>query len=207
MTDAERQKRTEEELFLLFSLLTRDTRHQLEQIASGYYAGSVSAWQLSDRLVQALNSSHAHATYLGRRLAGKRQPFGTADQQFAASIVIGQGQYLRGLVSDILTGRYTPKEDGTINAALAARLALYAARLRGTALESWLLNLPQATMVRWVLHPAEHCEDCISRAEGSPYDAHTIPWTPSDGSSACGVNCKCTLETVDGQAGFSAVSD
>jgi hypothetical protein len=203
VTDAAR--RDEEAIYVLWRLLARDTDHNLQEIVGGYYAGTVSVWSLSDRLVTALHEAHSHAVYLGRRLAGDRRPYGRHDQDFAASVMIGQGRYLRGLVSDIITGKYPVGADGALPADLVRRLNLYVNVLRATALHAWTLNLPAGTLVNWTLHPAEHCEDCTSRAAGGPYDAHTIPWHPADGSSACLTNCKCTLEIVGGGEGFPAV--
>jgi hypothetical protein len=52
-----------------------------------------------------------------------------------------------------------------------------------------------ALQSRRVLHPAEHCGSCIilARASWRPFGELPVPGAP--GSSECGSNCKCTLET------------
>lgn len=201
----------------MLAMQQRDLTSHMSDAARQYLQGHVSYFGLSDALTSALMGAHVQATYLGRRLSGNVGPSGLADQQFAQTVVLEQHQYLVGLINDIATGKYPLNADalsairpvgedgpvgGTLSAVLVRRIGMYAARLRGTANQSWALAQAVGTLVNWVLHPAEHCSSCEERAAGSPYDAHTIPWVPSDGSSECGVNCKCTLELVGGGSGF-----
>lgn len=53
--------------------------------------------------------------------------------------------------------------------------------------------------VEWQLEPlAQHCDDCLSYAAGSPYGPpgsgdNELDASPGDGSTACGAACKCSL--------------
>lgn len=189
-------------------MLTADTRHNLLQIVTGYYNGTVSLWQLSDALVHALRDAHAHSAYLGRRLAGNRAPFGRGDQDFAASVVIGQSRFLEGLVTAIQGGQYSGADD----AALVRRIGAYTRVLRGTAHEAWGLSLPDDTMVDWVLGPLEHCKpepgypySCVMLADGGPYPVRQMPTWPGLCQTPCVFSCGCVARTQGGQSGFPFV--
>lgn len=193
----------EEAVLLFFAQLQRDTATTLIDTCRRYLAGQISIAQLTAAFTRTLTGAHTQAAHLGRRLAGVTDPVDPTDAAFAAAVMMEQSGYLRNLIGDILGGRYPAGADGSVNGDLKRRIQMYAERLRGSANRTWLMGLPERTMVNWTLHPAEHCADCIDRADGSPYDAATIPWTPGDGSSECTVNCKCTLEVVGGgSAGF-----
>lgn len=196
LTDEDRRKKERATILALFLLLLSDTETHLRQQVALYQAGNLSIFALSTAITAALLGAHMHATYLGRRLAGILAPLGLQDQQFAQSVMAEQAAYIDGLIRAIQAGRYTDA------GGLDGRLAMYARRLLGTANLAWALSLPAGTMVDWVLSSAEHCADCVARAAGGPYDAHTIPWVPGDGQSACTVNCRCELVTVDGERGF-----
>jgi hypothetical protein len=205
VTDAEKRRRADEEAMLLglFAILSRDTVHRLREIVTAYLNSMSTFWTLSDSLVAALSDSHAHASYLGRRLAGSRTPYGHADQLFAASVMAEQSVFLQGLLQDLQAGKYA---DG-VTGALAARLAMYARALRKTANESWALNLHEGTLINWVLSdvPEKHCGRCPELAAGSPYPSHALPTYPASGELPCKVNCLCHLETVDGAGAFLPV--
>jgi hypothetical protein len=47
--------------------------------------------------------------------------------------------------------------------------------------------------VEWCLGFAEHCDDCVSLAFGSPYPYGELAQVPGDGGTACNGNCKCYL--------------
>lgn len=52
-------------------------------------------------------------------------------------------------------------------------------------------------MVEWVLEPtADHCDDCLEIAEGSPYAFSELPTIPG-GDVQCGSNCRCMLRDME----------
>jgi hypothetical protein len=51
--------------------------------------------------------------------------------------------------------------------------------------------------VEWVLEPtADHCDDCLELAEGSPYLWSELPTVPG-GDVQCGSNCRCMLRDLE----------
>ena len=202
--EAEKRKRREREaLLLLFFFLIQDTRHTLTRAVMLYLAGTLAFGDLSDALASTLTDAHAHAAYLGRRLAGARGPFGAADRQFGATIAFEQAGYLQGLLHDLESGRYAAGDDGELPGDLANRIRLYVLRCRGTALEAWSLALPPDTLINWVLGPnTNHCPSCPQFAAGSPYRADSLPTTPGSADCICLSACKCHLETLGGATAF-----
>jgi len=181
---------SDEETFLLFfQHLQADTANTLIDTYKEYLAQHISLAHLQQAFVTTLRGAHTQAAHIGRRMAGVTDPLHPADEAFAQTVMFEQARYLSGLIGDIRGGLDSQSE-------VIRRLRMYATRLLGTMNRTWAMAQPVGTMLKWVLHPAEHCQDCESRAAGGPYDAYTIPWVPGDGSSECTVNCKCTLEVV-----------
>lgn len=199
-TDEEkRRKRERDALLLLFAFLLSDAYHRLTSTIQSYIAGTLgSSWVLSDTLTEILTDAHSHAAYLGRRLAGVRNPFGSGDVRFGRSVMLGQTRYLAGLVNDLANEKYEAD-----SGALANRITLYVKRLRGTSEEAWAVALPGATLIYWVLGENEnHCPECRDLAAGSPYRADSITTTPGSGQTSCLSACRCHLRTTNGEVCF-----
>lgn len=51
--------------------------------------------------------------------------------------------------------------------------------------------------VEWILEPtADHCDDCLELATGSPYSFSELPTVPG-GDVQCGSNCRCALRDLE----------
>jgi hypothetical protein len=202
-TEEERKRKERDLILALFLLLSQDTQHTLTSRIQDYLHGSLTYFALTDALTAALMDAHAHAAYLGRRLAGNRQTFGVYDAQFSQVVMLGQSPYLQRLVTDVVTGKYTPDADGTLPGDLTSRIGMYVKRLRGTANHAWALSLPADTLIYWRLGSTEqHCTGCPPLAEGSPYTNATLPTVPCNGDTPCLTSCDCFLETETGERGF-----
>ena len=61
-------------------------------------------------------------------------------------------------------------------------------------------SLPENQLYRWVLGPVrtEHCEDCLDRDGREPmtWAEWELIGIPKAGTTACNVNCNCSLEPV-----------
>lgn len=50
------------------------------------------------------------------------------------------------------------------------------------------------TEADWELEPgADHCDDCLDNADGSPYAVDDLPTLPGIGDTQCRGNCRCTV--------------
>jgi len=206
-TEHDKKRKRREMLLALFALLLLDTHHTLNDYATRFLTGALTLTELHDALVTHLAAAHAHAAYLGRSLAGSRKPFGSADQQFAASVMFGQVLFLSGLLQDLQGGKYRAADDGTLPNALTARLWAYCVRCYGTANEAWGLTLGPDARFLWFLgvNVEHHCDVCPERQAESqvePYTLDTIPGWPGDCSTPCLWNCDCTVKTTDGEECF-----
>lgn len=134
------------------------------------------------------------------------------DIDAAVDAVSVQRPFAESFATAVAGGRYEAvSETGeaiTDTAAVARRAAAYVIALRVTANQAWIDALPGGTLFTWVLGAAEHhCGDCPSWAAGGPYGADDLPALPGDGSSECGIGCKCDLETTDGDPGLQHYDD
>lgn len=147
--------------------------------------GSIGAWRRA--MTTAITRSHtaayvaATAERLGvspRAVAGLSR----AERAELKQRIDAQLQYLAGFVDDLKAGALSMAQ-------AQARAALYAGPTRGTFYAARFPGLPfyptegseckanckcawrddGGGAFTWVLNPAEHCDDCRSRASGSPY--------------------------------------
>lgn len=82
--------------------------------------------------------------------------------------------------------------------AIVQRLTLYNERVRGTANLGAVDMLDVTDEIKWIDHKSpEECQDCVGRG-GKIYLKGTLPGVPGDGSTECGVRCRCHLELLDG---------
>lgn len=147
--------------------------------------GSIGAWRRA--MEQAIRRSQT-ASYI----AATAERLGTspslikglskAERAELDKRIAAQLKYLDGFVADLRAGKLTM-------AHAQARANLYSGATRGTFYATRypsLNNVPgdgstpclgnckctleqQGDKVYWVLHPAEHCDGCMSRAAASPY--------------------------------------
>lgn len=149
---------------------------------------------------------HTAAQVLGRQAAGALHAVDHVDAEVATYHMQGQGAFLAGFLADLEDHdpRYFDAEtegwrDGPIN----VRLQMYASRLRGTAGIAFEANSPNDAEFLWKLGASEHCADCIDIASRNPWRKGELSAFPGDGSTACKVNCHCSLERVDGAKCFT----
>lgn len=83
-----------------------------------------------------------------------------------------------------------------------ARADLYGGVVGDAMWRTWAQVLPHSAEVNWRLGVAEHCADCLSLADGSPYSApgatgpNPLPTVPRNGDTICLGNCRCYLESA-----------
>lgn len=82
----------------------------------------------------------------------------------------------------------------------AARLGMYGGSADDAFWTGFAAGLPSQARIWWTLGIAEHCEDCLGLAAGSPYDkpgtgSNPLPTLPRAGDTKCIVNCRCHLVT------------
>ena len=187
-----------------FALLHSGTRAGTAELAVSLGSGVLDAEAFGDRMAVLLEDAHTRAVVIGRHHAGDTAPEEADDRRFAELIVDAEAEYLAAFVADIAGGAYATEDGGLDVEAVAARAALYADRLVGTANEAWALTLPEETLFTWELGASDesNCEECPARAEASPYAQGDLPGYPGDNSTPCMFNCRCRLLTDAGEVSF-----
>jgi hypothetical protein len=184
--------------------LTRLLIMYLVSLTGGLVRGAaVSTWGMD--VLGALAEDHAKALAIGRAAAqgDERYTVTEMDTLGGTAIAAGEGTYLSRFADDIRNGRYGAVDDLS-TAAIDARIALYAAKLRGTATEAFVRASKPGDTFRWNLGASEHhCSEC-PEYDGGIYTAETLPAIPGDGTTECGTNCKCSLTRIsDGMTAFA----
>jgi len=101
-------------------------------------------------------------------------------------------------------GRDLKKPEYLQGAKAMQRQGMYSDGARGMYNAAFLAGADPEKAVWWVMTPAEHCEDCLRLAAGSPYrqagaegkrvaDLPELRQVPGDGQTRCVTNCKCFL--------------
>lgn len=82
---------------------------------------------------------------------------------------------------------------GTSRQNILHRIKNYALTVNAIFEAGKVRSISAESLIYWVLHPAEHCPDCLELSKRSPYTKYTLPTTPKAGVTRCLMNCKCTL--------------
>lgn len=76
------------------------------------------------------------------------------------------------------------------------RVRNYANAIRSVFESSKVLQLPDQSLIHWVLQSSNPCSECRLLKRLSPFTAETLPTTPKAGSTRCLSNCWCRLRVV-----------
>lgn len=204
MADEQTRQEQEAALLALFLLLRSETEAKLRALVTSLVAGTLTPAEFGTAFLTILEDAHAQAGYLGRQLAGVDDPFGDDDTAFGQVQAAAEDAFLQSFVADLEAGRYRNGDGELSEKAIAARAAMYAYALLGSANEAWVMSLPPTTtLIYWHLGDSEHCPDCPDLETGSPYTPETLPTYPGAGDTECGGRCRCWLSSGSGYTGFN----
>lgn len=187
--------------------LRSDVPAELANILKRAHAGEIDEETARQLLWEVEAEGHGRATYLGRVLAtgDATEKYNEFDIEFGKLQADGQQPYAEKFLSDVLSGSYNDTETGDLDAAsVEARADHYNHALRGTGNEAWTNSLATDEVIIWVLGEEDDgtCSVCPSLAEDGPYTPGTMPTWPGAGETPCVFNCRCTIVTESGKAGF-----
>jgi len=168
-----------------YGRLKRGFREALYGHMRAYDAGGITIGQLTARLKKEIADHWDQAYLLGTRAVGN--PFGISpeDSAFLKGARTTEYKFLTRFMDDI--------DKGKEKMARYDRLEMYVNSLDGMYGHGQVDGMPDNIEIDWILHPAEHCEDCLKFAAEGPYTKKTLPAVPRDGTSRCLSSCKCTL--------------
>jgi hypothetical protein len=158
------------------------THSTLEALTRQLYAGDISLSQWQIAVASELKDAHLAQSMFA---VGGRVNMGFAEFGRVGQTLREQYGFLSQFADDIAAGKVS-------EAMALSRINMYG----NAATQSYWSEYAKAStgLIDWRLGVAEHCGDCVSIANGSPYTEASLPAYPCDGSTKCLSNCKCTLE-------------
>lgn len=158
------------------------TYSTLESLTRDLFAGriNVAEWQTSTALE--IKDAHLAQAMFG---AGGRANMTPKEWGRVGGTLADEYRYLTRFANEIANGSVS-------EAQALARINQYG---NATQQSYWREYVGASSdLVYWILQPAEHCPDCLTLADGSPYKPGDLPTVPGAGSTRCRGNCKCVLE-------------
>src|SRR5688572_18567369 len=145
------------------------THSTLENLTRRSYAGDINLAQWQVGVASELKDAHlAQAMYA----VGGRDNMGFAEFGRVGQTLREQYAFLDKFAADIAAGNVS-------EAQALARANMYG----NAATQSYWAEYAKASkgLINWRLGAAEHCGDCVSIANGSPYTEASLPAYPCDG--------------------------
>ena len=150
-----------------------------DTLASG---GSIGSWRREMERAIRLSQTASYIAAVKDRTGVMPKGLSRVERKELDARIAVQVKYLDGFAADLRAGKLSPAQ-------AAARANLYAGAVRGAYYAARYLGLNaypgdgstpckgncKCTLeerdgkIWWVLHPAEHCDGCVSRASASPY--------------------------------------
>lgn len=152
-------------------------------IADAYASRAITKREFERQMRGLIMDSHVMASAAAN---GGLDQLTASDLRDIRARVRAQYRYLDGFLRDLSTG--TQRLDGTFR----RRAELYGLAARETYVEHDRGNMRALgyTEERNVLHPADHCDECVEYAERGRVPIGT---TPPPGQRLCRARCRCTM--------------
>ena len=177
-------------------------------ILERYINGGLSAESAQDLFLSLATDNHRAAHILGQEVAAVQVVVPGLASDRGRMLGLTELDYFRGFLNalDGTDARYFDAEAREWRMDQVARRAgMYTPKAESSASWGWVDNHTPGQGITWRLGVGDHCEDCPTLAQMSPWYPGTLYTTPREGQTPCGYNCKCTLETVEGVASFDPV--
>jgi hypothetical protein len=157
---------------------------QIEQLTDQMIGGdiSLSDWQVS--MAESLKQAYVTVAAIGR---GGRSAMDYSDFGRIGARLRSEYKYLDGFAQEIKSGTLSPSY-------IRARAQLYADGVKVALWDGRRAAKIEAgmTLEKRVLHPAEHCTDCMNYADQGWQPIGTFP--PPGLGSECLHHCRCTMD-------------
>jgi hypothetical protein len=157
----------------------------LRNLTNQLYAGDITLAQWQAGVVSELKDAHLAQALFG---AGGRSQLTDAGLAQVRQTLSRQIEFLRKFTDDIAAGRISERQ-------ALSRISQYA---NATRQSFWIerersISAERRIEIDWMLSVAEHCDDCLALAAGSPYRPGELGQYPGDGGTQCRGNCQCFL--------------
>lgn len=153
----------------------------------------ISKTQFRNRMKSTLQQAYRKAYEIGT----KGSSVGTAapglvghssedEKRFVASVFAEEAKHFNKLIASIISG-----SESMTRAKM--RIGRYSNAVRSTYEAAKLLQVPDDSILHWVLQSGNPCEDCRTIQRLSPFTKRTLPTTPKAGSTRCLDRCFCKV--------------
>lgn len=174
-----------EALIALSLVQIGDTDAEIADATQAYIDGKLTRDKWQEKVKDAILAGFVLQFLLGR---GGIEQMAEGDWDELGDLVQAQYDFLDGFAEDLDAEALS--DDQTAARAGMYASATYSALWAGM---TTLMVAAEFTEERWIMTPAEHCEDCPELEAMGWVPLGTLP-NPGDGSTACRANCKCYKE-------------
>lgn len=160
-------------------------RAEVGNLVQGVRSGARSVASAEAAARDLLSRSYERAYRQGLASLGVHR-FGSFDSASIRAAVDNEMRFVSRFLADVKAGV------GTVP--YAVRAASYTRGYESMYVVGQVQALPWETDIYWRLSATDHCKDCMSLADASPFSKATLPVVPGSGGTQCLYNCGCFLE-------------
>lgn len=188
------EKDASKKLEILIDKLITDMEYFLGRL-KGESDRVITKSKFKEEMKKVLRVAYLDAYKLGTRAAGLVRAtdfsfhLGADEKKWLDKVFFSEQKYFEKFLDDVIAGESKTKSK--------VRIKNYANALRSVFDSSRMLQLPDDSIIHWVLQSNNPCSDCRLLHRLSPYTRDTLPTTPKSGSTRCFSNCYCKLRVVE----------
>lgn len=160
------------------------TFNTLDGLTNQLYNGGLTMEQWQVAVASELKDAHLAQSMFSR---GGKHNMSAVEYGRVGGTLADEYRYLSAFADDIAAGKVS-------QAQALARIKQYGKAAQQSYWREYDLATPDDEVIWWVLHPAEHCDGCLTLAFGSPYESGELHTHPGAGDTECKGNCNCTEE-------------
>lgn len=128
------------------------------------------------------------ASGLGRANVGLEDHVGVDEKKWVDNVLKQESKHFNKFLQSMITGESNKKA--------RMRIRNYSNAVRSVFESSRILQLPEGSIIHWVLQSDVPCRECKLLHSMSPFTKETLPTTPKAGSTRCLSYCYCKLRVV-----------
>jgi len=189
------EKLSSKELNKLIDTLESDMVYLVRRVRSDDDTRKISTSRFKSEMKFKLHDAYRKAYDLGTQASGIGQEYpglvthqGVDEKRFVDNLFSQEQKYFNKFLDDIIRGESASKS--------ALRVKNYANAVRSVFEASRTLQLPDNSLIHWVLQSGNPCPECRILHRNSPYTKETLPTTPKSGSTRCLAFCYCKLRVT-----------
>lgn len=194
------EKLTGKQLDLLVTELQREMLSHLSRYRAEEPSRRITEAQFRKKMKQSLSNAYRKAYFLGTEASGLGQAndklfkhSSGSEKNWLNSVISQEQKYFNKFLRDLIRG--VSQKQAVI------RIGNYANAVRSVYESARILQIPDNSILHWVLQSGNPCPDCRLLHRLSPFTKATLPTTPKAGSTRCLSYCYCKIRVVKAKPG------